>query len=379
MKNKGILILTPFFSPNIGGVETHFDDLIMALDRRGYFVYVKTYSPITTSGVIWKAYEKLGNNIFIQRYRWFGKNLFHKLEKFPLFDFLYITPYLFVRTFIWLLFNKEKIDVIHAQGFNAAWMGVIFKKLFKKRLIVSTHAIYEIDKNSKTAKRIISILNNADKVLMLSRGSYDELTSFGLDKEKVDLYKYWINLEKFKPLNKIDLRKELNIKNNFTVLFVGRLIEKKGIRILIDVAKKISDINFIFIGNGPEESFLKSREKEMNNVRFIGAVPNSELYKYYNIADIFCIPSQYEEGFGRVVIEAVACGLPVVGSNKGGIPEALDETVSILIDPNVDNITQAISELYNHKEKYLKLANNTRSYAEKNFSEENINLITKYY
>ena len=56
-------ILTPFFSPNIGGVETHLDDLVNGLDKGGYKVYVQTYSPITTEGVAWKSYEKRGNSI----------------------------------------------------------------------------------------------------------------------------------------------------------------------------------------------------------------------------------------------------------------------------------------------------------------------------
>ncbi len=84
----------------------------------------------------------------------------------------------------------------------------------------------------------------------------------------------------------------------------------------------------------------------------MGKIANVDLPKYYNIADIFCIPSQYEEGYGRVVIEAVACGVPVIGSNKGGIPEALNETVSILVEPTKDNLKSAISGLYFDEHKY---------------------------
>ena len=108
-------------------------------------------------------------------------------------------------------------------------------------------------------------------------------------------------------------------------------------------------------------------------------VPNHELYKFYNVADLFCIPSQYEEGFGRVVLEAVACGLPVVGSNKGAIPEALNEEVSILVDPNAENLEGAIRKLYLDKEYYEKISSNCRRYAEENYSEKNIKLITRYY
>ena len=378
-RKKGILILTPFFSPNIGGVETHLDDLVIGLDKRGYKVFVQTYSPITTEGVIWKLFEKKGNSIEIRRYRWFGKSLFHKVEKFPFIDFIYITPYLFIRTFIWFLFNSKKIDVIHAHGFNAAWMGVIFKKVFKKKLIVSTHAIYEIDKDSKTAKRIVGILNEADNVLCLSKGSLNELVSFGMGRNSLDIFKYWIDLDTFKPLNKGELRKELGLDDSFSVLFVGRMIEKKGVRILCDVAKDLPALDFVFIGDGPEKDYLDGEFQVNRNIKYLGRIENRLLYKYYNCADIFCIPSQYEEGFGRVVMEAVACGLPVVGSNKGGIPEALDSTVSILVEPAKENLKNAIESLYKDSNRFNTLVSNCRAYAKKNFSEDNIDLIIRYY
>jgi len=379
LKGKGILILTPFFSPNVGGVETHLDDLVSGLDRRDYRVYVQTYSPITTDGVDWKPFEKGGESIEIRRYRWFGKNLFHKVEKFPFIDFIYITPYLFLRTFIWFLFNYKKIDVIHAHGFNAAWMGAIFKRIFKKRLVVSTHAIYEIDKDSNTAKWVVGILKKADKVLCLSESSLKELLSFGMGTGSLDTFRYWINLENFKPSNKRGLRKELGLDDKFSVLFVGRMIEKKGVRILCDVARDLTDLDFIFVGDGPEREYLINATKINSNIKFIGRIDNRFLDRYYNCADVFCIPSQYEEGFGRVVMEAVACGLPVVGSNKGGIPEALDESVSILVEPSKENLKKAIEDLYKDQNRYLELKKNCRKYAEKNFSEENINLITRYY
>lgn len=379
-KSKGILLLTPFFSPNIGGVETHFDDLVLALDRRGYRVYVQTYSPITTEGVKWKTKEKLGQNIFICRYRWFGKGLFHKVEKNPILDFLYLTPYLFTRTFFWLVFNSRKIDVIHAQGFNAAWMGKFYKKIFKKKLLVSTHAIYEIDKNSIAAKRIAGILNSADKILTLSKGSEEELISFGVPKKKIGFYDHWVNLESFRPLDKTPFRKKLGLKpSDFVVLFVGRLIEKKGTRVLTEVAKKMPEVKFVFVGLGPDADLLTVAAKKNKNVLFLGKIVNDQLYKIYNAADLFCIPSQYEEGFGRVNMEAVACGLPVVGANKGGIPKALDSSVSILVDPTVENLAEAIDKLHKDKKLFAAKQSQARKYAEKKFGEDNVLLISKYY
>jgi len=376
---NGILIISPTISPNIGGVETHLDDLMAALDRCGYSIYAHAYSPITTPGVAWKSKEKRGH-IQIWRYRWFGKTLLHKIEKNPILDFLYITPYLFIRVFFFMIFNQAKIDIIHAQGFNAAFIGNFLKKIFKKKLIVSTHAVYEIDPASKTASRMKKIINGADKVLALSDSSLIELLSIGVDQQKLGRFFYWIDLAQFKILGPQEgLRARLNWSSKFTVLFVGRLTEIKGVKILIQAAEALPQIQFVFVGTGPLEDFLNKKSKEKSNILFMGPVENKELLPYYNAADLFCIPSQYAEGYGRVIMEAVACGLPVVGARLGGIPEALNDTVSLLVEPTRDNLIQAISKLSGDKTYYQSLKNNCRSYAEDKFSETNVKAITDSY
>ena len=139
---KGILILTPFFSPNIGGVESHLDNLVTALDEKGYRVFVQTYSPLTTENTLSKKLEYLGNSTKIFRHKWIGKNLFHKLENHPVLDFLYLTPYLFFRSLLFMIANSKKIGTIHAQGLNAGVIGVFLKVIFRKRLLISLHAVY---------------------------------------------------------------------------------------------------------------------------------------------------------------------------------------------------------------------------------------------
>ena len=373
-----VLILTPFFSPNIGGVETHFDDLVTALDNAGYETEVFTYSPITTEGVEWKGLETQGKAI-IRRFRWFGKNLFHRLEKYPIFDFLYLTPYLALRTLIRLL-SAKGFDVIHAQGFNAALIAVVLRKLgFKFRLVVSTHAVYELPPESGTAKLIAGILAQADQVLCLSDASKKELVSFGVPSESIELYRYWIDIERFHPMDKKALRQEIGVEDRFTLLFVGRLIQKKGVRELLEVAAKLTEVQFVFIGVGPEEERIEAAAQAMPNVRFLGKKANHELHRYYNLADLFCIPSQYEEGFGRVVIEAVACGVPVLGSNRGGLPEALDPSVAILVDPTAENLERELSSLLAEPEKLAELQNNARAFAESRYSQANLSMITRHY
>jgi len=375
---KGILILSPFFSPNIGGTENQLDDLVQELDRHHFKVYVHTYSPLTTN-ITWKKYETRGKNIKIWRYAWFGYDLFHKVEKFPLIDFFYLTPYLFIRTFLWLIFNHQQIDTIHAQGLNASLIGVVFKYIFRKKLVTSIHAVYEIKPDSVVAKINGFILNFSDKILATSDLSLKELATFGVVPSKIDVFIPWIDLKLFKPYDKIQSRKELGFENKFTVFFLSRLIPKKGARVLAKVAQKLPQINFVFAGLGPDEEYLRSQQKLFLNIKFVGPIINKNTPKYYCMADIYCFPTLYEEGFGKVLAESLACGTPIVTSNKGAIPKVVDSSVAILVSPTVQNLKKAILYLYNHPAELLKLKNNTVKHARKRYGPDNAKLIYRYY
>ncbi|HIF01977.1 MAG TPA: glycosyltransferase family 1 protein [Nitrospinaceae bacterium] len=377
---KGVLILTPFFSPNIGGVETHLDNLVSILDEQGYRIFVQTYSPLTTENTSWKKNELLGNNIQINRYRWFGKNLFHNLENHPFLGFLYLTPYLFFRSLLFMITNSKKIDVIHAQGLNAGAIGVILKVVFKKRLIISLHSIYtNIDDHGLIPFLIRMILNSAHVTLGVSKAVNRQFNQTAIKVSSLKKYRYWVDLKHFKPMNLKESRKKIGVDDRFTVLFVGRLIPIKGIKLLVEIARELDQIQFLFIGAGPLESFLNSASEQNTNIKFLGQVQNYNLPVYYNSADVFCIPSQYEEGLGRVVMESVSCGIPVVGSNRGGISEALNKTISILLEPTHDNLKNTIQMLHMDKQKLMALKMDCRNYATMNYSKQNLDLITRHY
>ena len=369
ISKKNILLLTPFFYPNIGGVETHLTDLVDGLNKLNYKVYVHTYSPLTTQ-TKFKSKETYGN-ICIYRYNWFGNNLFHKIEKYPLLDFLYLTPYLFIRVFIWMLFNHSKITTIHSHGLNGAVAGNLLSFIFKKKHITSTHALYDNPSSSLTAKLTGLVLNKTDKVLAQSNHSKDQLISWGVTDKKIELYRYWIDQKKFYP--------SINNKKTDkpTVLFVSRLIIKKGTRIIIKLAKKLKNIDFIIVGTGPESEYIS--KQKLPNINFIGKVDNSRLKEIYSQADIFIQPALYQEGFTRTIMEAVACGVPVVASDIGTIPEIVDSTVSILVKPTIDNFQSAIIKLSQNKKRLYQMKSNCLKYTNKYFSFKNINMITKHY
>lgn len=380
-KFKTILHLTPFFSPNIGGVETHLSDLTTKLDKIGYKNIVLTYSPISTPNVPWKTQENFGKRSVVYRFSWIGFNLFHRLEKFPLLNLFYITPYLLIRSVIWLALNRPKIITIHSHGINGAIIGIILKIIFRyTRHIISIYSTYDnVPINNFSNRFMVFILNNTDKVLTQSQQSVRQLTALGVKTSKLDIYRHWIDLNQFKPLEKNKLRQQFNLENKFSLIFIGRMIPPKGVLLLANVATKFPKINFLFVGQGPDYSKLETISKKYPNIILFGNVPYEKLHLYYNLADVFCIPSLYNEGWGRVIMEALACGLPIIASNRGAIPEVVDQSVALVIDPTQKNLSDSIKKIYTNKALFNKLKNNSVKFANKNFSSKSVLLISKHY
>lgn len=370
-----ILMLSIGFSPNVGGIETHFDDFLVAARKRGISTTVLTYQPIT-SKLSAPIFEKR-NQVLVVRLPWF-RGFFYKLVKNPVFEFLYLVPGLFLFTPIILLLIPD-IQVIHAHGLIAGFVGVFWGKLFNKRTIISTHSIYHFPKQGLYKEFARWIFANANFSLGLSQQAVEEIKNLSIDSRKVDKFIYWIDLNCFKPSNKKLVKKKLGWSNKFIVLFVGRLVEVKGVRELLEAIPKIrKPAKVVVIGDGPlGEEVKREAFKNQSKLLFLGRVNNSELPNYYNSADVLIVPSTHEEGFGRVILEALACGTPVIGSERGAIPEAMDKTVGRFIDITPDRIARSINELMANKKELNRLSANTRRFAEKCYSEKNIEQIIR--
>lgn len=368
-----VLQLTAHFRPNVGGVETHLDDLVKALMSRDFSVAVLTYRPLQTNAQ-WKVYEK-GKNLEIIRIPWIS-NLFYQLVKLPALEFIYLLPGLFLVTPIFLLIRN--IDVIHAHGLVAGFVGVFWGRIFGKRVIVTTHSIYNFPKEGLYRNFAKWIFSYADKSLGLSKQAVNEIETLGISKEKIDNFTYWIDLNLFKKV--ANAKKVLGWKEKFVVLFVGRLVKEKGVVELLDSAKTWNkDITLTMVGSGPLEEKVRQTMSKTDNIEFVGVLPQDKLQFYYSAADILIVPSMSEEGFGRVILEALACELPVIGANRGAIPEVIDESVGKLIDITPQNIKGSVEYFCNHENELKKLASNCRNFAERRYSERNVEKIIKAY
>lgn len=372
---KRILILSAFFSPNLGGAETHLDDLCEYLRKNGFYVYVLTYQPLVTK-IRGLALEKK-ENLEVHRVSWFGMGWFNKLEPYPLLEFLYLFPGLFFYTVIFCFKNHQKIDVIHAHGFIPAIITRLLTTFYPKRTVMSLHAIYEF--HSHGVLRFVAnwILKEFDVILPLAQASKNDLLSAGVEEKKIRIYSQWVNQKLFKPLDKEVCRKRLNLENKFIVLFVGRLIKKKGAVVLVDVAANMPNVDFIFVGDGPQLTGL--RNGASNNTIFVGKKTQEETAFLYGAADIIAVPSLYKEGFARVVLEAISSGRPVIASNKGCLPEMIPPSVGIIINPTVNNFKKEIDDLLNNSTKLERLSKNAAKYGRETFNEKNASKIADAY
>lgn len=365
--------LSAHFRPNIGGVETHLTDLANVLTKKGWEVLVLTYKPLTTNSSA-KIYDK-EDLLTIIRIPWFP-GLFYKLVDQPIFEFLYLLPGLFLVT-PWVLILSNP-DVIHAHGLVAGFVGVFWGKVFNKRVIISTHSIYNFPQKGLYTNFAGWIFKNASFCLGLSKQAAAEIKSLGVPLNRIDDFIYWVDLENFRKI--ADAKKLLGWEGQFVVLFVGRFIEEKGINELLKSAKDWNkNVDLKILGSGPLENKIQSFARESKNIFFLGSVDNKELSLYYSGSDILIIPSTAEEGFGRVILESLACGTPVIGSNRGAIPDALDSSVGKLIDVSIENIKQVVEYFYNHRNELKKLAKNCRKFAERKYSEKNADTIIRTY
>lgn len=373
---KEVLVVTSHFRPNVGGVETHLDDLVSALASRDWKVIVSTYQPLVRK-VKGKTKEK-GDGYVVYRLPWPGFNLVHILFKFPVMLFLYLVPGLFVQTFLILLLNP-RIVAVHAQGLAPAVTSLLLARLFGKVAVVSTHNLYFFPKSGFYTAFSRFIFSKFDNVLTLSNASSKEMARIGVKKSVIKPYRYWLNLDLFKQSSTKLKAKSSRQQQKLKTFFVGRLIETKGVLEILKSAEKLPEVEFVIAGPGVLEPEVKEYAHRNKNIMYLGPISQDEVKKQMNSADVVLAPSTVDEGYGRVAMEAIACGTPVIAANRGGLDEVVQPSVGMLVEPTEVELTKALKALVKNKSKLESWKGNTRKYAETTFSEDNVQAIINSY
>ena len=243
----------------------------------------------------------------------------------------------------------KKIDAVYGHFFGAGGLAAeLIGRQFGIPSFVacgesSLNKLYGHEKQRKyieCAERVTGIIcvstKNKDEVLEVW-GSKSKLSKE--IEAKIEIFPNGFNTAEFGVLNKEAIRNELGIgQSEFVVSFLGRFQEHKGINVLESALRKIGNVGSVFLGSG-------EHEHDCPNIRFSGQVNHSEVAKYLNATDIFVLPTK-AEGCSNAIVEALACGLPVVSSNLPFNFDILNDSNSILIDPtSVDELVAAICKL----------------------------------
>lgn len=291
-----------------------------------------------------------------------------------------------------LSMHREKpFDMIYGKGiFPSADAAVRFSRLLHIPAVgegIGGDVNIVPDYSQEMYKHFLRITQALDGAVADGKGVSERLCN--VMKMEIPTIHGLVDTKIFQPaVDKTALRGELNIPPaSLALLFVGHLIKEKGVYELLGAFIKIREtlphavLNIC--GSGSEHqglSIIIAEQKLSSAVRLIGSVEPADMHKWMQASDIFILPS-YTEGMPNVVMESMACGLPVISTAVGGLPEAIGDCKgAILIEPkNVDQLASAIIRVGTSKDFCVQMGEAGRRTAELRFgAEANCRKLLKY-
>ncbi len=269
-------------------------------------------------------------------------------------------------------------EIIHAQHI---WIISSILEKYNIPIIITSHGsdIMGYNESNKFHSHVRKAAKDCKKIITISNHNKEEVsTIFEEYKYKIITIANGYNKDMFfkEKCSKEEVLKSFNIKNKYDkiICFAGRLTKNKGIDILLNSAKIYEKENILTLiaGHGSEyEVLFQLKEKlGLKNVVFLGDLKHEQLRKLYSISDVCVVPSR-KEAFGLVALEAIACGLPVVATRQGGIPDFVNDKVGVLVEEeNVEELANAIMQVLDKDKKFD--INYLQQYAIDNYSQEKL-------
>ncbi len=243
-------------------------------------------------------------------------------------------------------FDFDVIDahLAYPDGFAAVLLG----KLLKKPVAITLrgHDIFELPQYPIRKRQVVYALKQANIVFSVADALKREAVALGIAGEKIVLATNGVDTRLFHPIDKLVAREELGLpRDKRIILSVGHLVVRKGFQHIIRAISILAeqgrgDLQLVIVGAAGIEGDYKARLDELINrlgvkdaVYFAGRRPYDELYKWYSAADIFGLASS-KEGWANVLLEALACGKPVVATRAWGNSEVITaEDLGLLVEP----------------------------------------------
>ena len=204
------------------------------------------------------------------------------------------------------------------------------------------------------------IWRKAQKVVANSEG-LTELALAACPGQEISVIGNRVDIEDFCHCNANSKRASGKVK----LISVGRLIERKGYRYLIEALKNINNVELILIGEGNLKGELEELAREHQvQVKFLGNVSHDRIPEHLRMADLFVLPS-LNEGMSNALLEAMACGLPVIATDTGGCRELIKGNGFIVKKGDVPGLKRAIEKLFDSPELIETMSKTSRELAER--------------
>ncbi|XP_035398226.1 phosphatidylinositol N-acetylglucosaminyltransferase subunit A [Cygnus atratus] len=335
---QSVCMVSDFFYPNMGGVESHIYQLSQCLIERGHKVLVVTHAYGGRRGV---RYLTNGLKVYYLPLR----VMYNQSTATTLFHSLPLLRCIFVR---------ERVTVVHAHSsFSAMAHDALFHaKTMGLRTVFTDHSLFGFaDVSSVLTNKLLTVsLCDTNHIICVSYTSKENtVLRAALDPRIVSVIPNAVDPTDFTPdPSRRDDR-------TITIVVVSRLVYRKGIDLLSgiipELCQKYPELHFLVGGEGPKRIVLeevRERYQLHDRVRLLGALEHQDVRNVLVQGHIF-LNTSLTEAFCMAIVEAASCGLQVVSTKVGGIPEVLPENLIILCEPSVkslcDGLEKAIAQL----------------------------------
>ncbi|XP_057320150.1 phosphatidylinositol N-acetylglucosaminyltransferase subunit A-like [Microplitis mediator] len=328
-----ICMVSDFFYPNMGGVEEHIFNLSQCLLGRGHKVVVMTHSYGDRVGI---RYMTNGLKVY-----YLPIKVFYNQCVLPtMICSLPLIRYIFIR---------EKIEIIHGHSaFSAlAHEGMLIGRLLGLKTVFTDHSLFGFaDTSAVLTNKCLQIsLADCNHCICVSHtGKENTVLRAKVHKDRVSVIPNAVDTALFTP----DISKRKS--NCITIVVVSRLVYRKGVDLLAQIIPKIcsrhQDVQFLIGGDGPKRWLIEEiRERNLlqHRVTLLGSLEHSQVRHVLNKGHIF-LNTSLTEAYCMAIVEAASCGLQVVSTEVGGIPEVLPPELIYLVEPKVDALVEALEQ-----------------------------------
>ncbi|KAL7292480.1 hypothetical protein TKK_0014056 [Trichogramma kaykai] len=332
-KKYKICMVSDFFYPNMGGVEEHIFNLAQCLLNRGHKVIVMTHSYGERVGI---RYMTNGLKVYYLPIKVFYNQciLPTQICSIPLIRYIFI---------------REEIDIIHGHSaFSAlAHEGMLIGRLMRLKTVFTDHSLFGFADTSAilTNKCLELSLSDCHHCICVSHiGKENTVLRAKVHKEKVSVIPNAVDTALFTP----DISKRS--KDCITIVIVSRLVYRKGMDFLAgvipEICKRHENVQFLIGGDGPKRWLLeeiRERNQLQHRVTLLGSVEHSKVKNVLNKGHIF-LNTSLTEAYCMAIVEAASCGLQVVSTKVGGIPEVLPPDLIYLVEPTVSALIEGVEK-----------------------------------